>query len=337
MNSKAARVGVDGLMDRYLGGDVATVQAERVTRIELRDALRNPDLLRGPATIVPRLAWDGRVTALGSAPKDGKSTLLGQAVAALVRGEDFLGEPVQAGNVVWLALDEPLGDAVARLHSFGATDGVTFFTERPSADELKSTIADKKAQLLVVDTLTEFVGGVVEDGNHQAQWQPVLKELRGIAQDTGCAVVLLDHTGKSNPHSLLGSTQKAAGVDLIVTMTCDASKPNVRHFKAKGRVPCSAFSLIWDGERNTLGNGEHSLETRVYLAIQSEAGCSTSKLRSKVGGKACLVDKTIEQLVSRGWVRDEPTYSASRQVIGHFYSAILPSDRTGAGQGEGQG
>jgi hypothetical protein len=310
--------------------------SERVGSIELRDALRNPDLLRGPALVVPRLAWEGRVTALGSAPKDGKSTLLGQAVAAKVRGDAFLGEPMQAGNVVWLALDESLADAVTRLDTFHAADGVTFFKERPDIDELKEKIAEKRAQLLVIDTLTEFVSGIVEDGNLQAGWQPILKDLRGIAQDTGCAIVLLDHTGKSNPNSLLGSTQKAAGVDVIVTMTCDGLKSNIRHFKAKGRVACSPFSLTWDGERNTLGNGELSLETRIYYAISAEPGISASGLRAKVGGKARLVDKTLEQLVSRGMVADARTTSPAGHITGHAYAVILPSDRTG-GDREGTG
>jgi hypothetical protein len=315
--------------------------SDNVGSIELRDALEKPELLRGPVVVIPRLAWEGRVTALGSAPKDGKSTLVGQAVAAKVRGETFLGEPTQAGNVVWLALDEPLGDTVARLRDFHARDGVTLFTERPGMVELEEIVTARQAHLIVIDTLTEFVAGIVDDGDKQAQWTPILKAVRGIAQRTNCAVLLLDHTGKSNSGSLLGSTQKAAGVDLIITMAPprlkkdddDAPPSNIRHFVSRGRVAATPFSLIWDGERNILGTGELSIETRIYYAIMAQPGISKSELRAKVGGASKSVDRSVDQLVSRGMISDTVSTSKGGTISGHSYTANLPGDKSAGSQG----
>jgi hypothetical protein len=60
----------------------------------LEDAPARPELLAPPPAVVPRLAWAGQLTALGSEPKLGKSTLVGHAVACLARGLPFLDEPL---------------------------------------------------------------------------------------------------------------------------------------------------------------------------------------------------------------------------------------------------
>jgi hypothetical protein len=101
----------------------------------------------------------------------------------------------------------------------GATGNVAFVTQRPALGELATMIRELDAKLLVVDTITEFAAGLVEDGNSGQQWQPIYSGLHTVLTDTGCAGILLDHTGKSNPHSLVGSLQKAAGCDPVLTMT----------------------------------------------------------------------------------------------------------------------
>src|SRR5215218_2310626 len=90
----------------------------------LEDLLARPELLEPPPVVLPRLAWAGRVTLLASPEKTGKSTLVGQAVAAKAQGKDFLGEPTERGSTLWLALDEPLNDVVRRFVRYGARDHV---------------------------------------------------------------------------------------------------------------------------------------------------------------------------------------------------------------------
>jgi RecA-family ATPase len=78
-----------------------STEAELPSYYQLRDLLQRPELLHPPPVVVPRLAWEGRITLLAAPEKPGKSTLLGQAVAAVAQGHDFLGDPVEQGVTLW--------------------------------------------------------------------------------------------------------------------------------------------------------------------------------------------------------------------------------------------
>jgi hypothetical protein len=293
----------------------------------LEEALARPELLAPPPAVVPRLAWAGRLTGLGSEPKFGKSTLTGQAVACLARGVPFLDEPLARARTLWIALDEPLADVVRRLADFGATGNVALVTQRPGMAELLKMIRNLEAKLLVVDTMTEFAAGLVEDGNSGQQWQPIYSGLRNVLTETGCAGLVLDHTGKSNPHSLVGSLQKSAGCDLVLTMTDTEDSPNIRSIRARGRIPCSNFSIAWDGERNSLHMGELSLETRVYHVVVATPGLSRTKIRERVTGKAKLVDAALDALERRRLIEDRGGTN------GHAYHVKRENPGTGSGRG----
>jgi hypothetical protein len=293
----------------------------------LEDALAQPELLAPPPAVVPRFAYEGRVTGFGSEPKFGKSTLAGQMTACLARGEPFLDEPLTAAPSLWLALDEPIGDVVRRLVHFGADHGVALVTQRPGLIDLETMIKDLSAKLLVVDTITEFAGGLVEDGNSAQQWQPVYAALRGICQRTNCAGLLLDHTGKANPHSLVGSLHKMAGCDLVLTMAGTEDSPRIRHLRARGRIACTDFSLAWDGERNTLHTGELSLDTRVFHVIAATPGLSRTKIRDAVIGKAKAIDEAISALERRGLIENRGGSAAAQ-----FH---VKAQRPGTGPGQG--
>lgn len=301
--------------------------SEGTAYLMLEDALARPELLAPPPAVVPRLAWAGRLTGLGSEPKFGKSTLAGQAVACLARGIPFLDEPLTAAMTLWIPLDEPLADVVRRLADMGATGNVAFVTQRPGMAELQQMIQELNAKLLVVDTITEFAAGLVEDGNSGQQWQPIYSGLRNVLTATGCAGLVLDHTGKSNPHSLVGSLQKSAGCDLVLTMAGTEDSPNVRHIRARGRIPCSDFSIAWDGERNSLHMGELSLETRVYHAVVAKPGLSLTKIRERVMGKGKTVDAAVEGLKRRGMIEDRGGDN------GHAYHVRAENSGTGPGRG----
>src|SRR5690606_19180590 len=91
--------------------------------VTLEELLADPDLLKPPDCIVPHLAYRGRTTLLAGPDKSGKSTLMAHAAAALSRGDGFLGEPSQGqhgGRVVWVGLEEALGDGVRRFKELGA-------------------------------------------------------------------------------------------------------------------------------------------------------------------------------------------------------------------------
>jgi hypothetical protein len=264
----------------------------------LQDLLQRPELLVPPPIVLPRIAWQGRVTMLAAGEKIGKSTMMGQAAAAVCRGVEFLGEPVPMRDVMWLALDEHLGDVVRRLSDHGATNGVVVWDQRPTWEQMEQAMEEHHpVGLVVVDTLTEFAQGHVEDSNAPEEWTPILGNFRRLAQRTGCAVVLLHHSNRATG-KYRGSGQLGAGVDVILEMTEPDSDATVRKVRAKGRVPVSDFTVRYSGGRYELDSGEVSLQMRVYRVIEANPGISKRALRAEVGGKATEVDAALGSLLS---------------------------------------
>jgi len=303
----------------------------------LADLIARLELLVPPRSVVPRLAYEERLTLLAAPEKSGKSTLLRQAVAAMRTGGKFLGEEVRPAPAVWLALDEPLGDVTRGLYEAGARDGVTIAIERPEWDELETTIAACGAKVLVIDTLTEFLAGLVESQNDARQVQPVLANLRAILAGTGCAGVLLHHTTRGGDR-YAGSFQFGAGVDVVIEMTPTDVIPNRRRCRVRARVEATDFEIDYDGERYDLASGELPLGLRIPRAIEVHPGASTNCVRRMVVGKHATIDAALRDLLLRGAIEDRPN------VSGHAYYVKRPVAEAGGprqpgvarGVGEGE-
>lgn len=270
----------------------------------LAELAARPELLVPPAAVVPRLAYAGRVTLLAAREKDGKSTLARQAVAALVGGRRFLGETLSPAPVAWLCLDEPIGDLVRGLVELGASGGVLISDRRPGAVELEATVAREGCRLLVVDTLVEHLGGLVDDMNSPTQLQPILADLRGLARRTDCAILLIHHLTK-NGSGYADSRQLGAGVDVIVEMRSVDDPPSRRAFKVRGRGVHGDFALDWSRDAGyTLAVGELSIDARILATIEAHPGISMNRLRSAVSGSNADKDAALRGLLYRGAVVD---------------------------------
>lgn len=296
--------------------------SEEVVWQTLSELVRRPELLVPPRAVVPRFAYEGRVTLLAAREKDGKSTLCRQAVAALLQAGAFLGETVEPARVAWLALDEPPGDLVRGLVELGASAGMIIAEQRPDFVNLEATIQREDCQLLVVDTLTEFCGGLVDDANSPTEMRPILAGLRGIARRTNCAVLVVHHLTKSGS-GYADSRQIGAGVDVIIEMRPGEEPPTRRTFKVRGRGVHGDFSLDWHRDGGySLATGELSLDARILATIEATPGISLNRLRQAVSGANADKDAALRGLVHRGAVVDGGEGQA------HAYYTSLAAPRT---------
>ncbi len=292
---------------RLAGTAAAGASTPAPPYVMLSDLVGQPELLEPPVFVVPHVAWEGRVSLLAAEEKAGKSTLTGQAAATLVTAGTFLGIPLELRPVLWLALDEPLGDLVRRFVRFGARRGVAVVQERPSLPGLRRLIEEVGPGLVVVDTLAEYAAGDVEDLNDAGQWLAPLRGLRQVAQETGAGILLLHHTNRSSGR-YRGSSQIGAGVDAILEMTADPTDPAVRVIRSRGRILNETLRLRYSElEGYRLEGAEVSLETRVLGAIGSHPGKGVKYLRKVVGGKAGDVDAILERLERAGAIRNAGT------------------------------
>lgn len=300
----------------------------------LTDLLKNPSLLEPPPIVVPRIAWQGRVTLLAAREKMGKSTLMGQAVASLALApKEFLGDDMATPKVsMWLGLDEPLGDIVRRFDRYAlksdnpkVTDRVAIRNTKPDLEDLMHIILTINAELLVIDHLTEYGAGRVKDPNSPTEYQPILKDLRILAQQTNCAIVLLHHSSKAGGYR--DSTQIGAGVDAIVEIAQDEKDESIRVCKCRGRVAVADFRMSYHGGYYETTEGGVSLNLQIQRVIRSQPGCTTRAIVSQVHGKTETVMGELSQIEGSGLIANRGNGSRSA-----WYTS-LPVNGLHAGNG----
>jgi AAA domain-containing protein len=293
------------LLASQYGSDATTQVVRKPILHDLKDLLARPELLTPPPIVLPRLAWAGRLTLLAAPEKSGKSTLVGQAVAALATGGEFLGERTAQGTALWLALDESLNDVVRRFARHGVREGIMIATEVPDAVTLLEWIEKSGAVVTVIDTLAEFASGHVDDYNAASQWVGVLHKLRTVLQTTGTAGVLLHHTIRDGTR-YRDSGQIGAGVDTILEMSTPKEDKSARLVRARGRLVMRDFRLRFNDPRYTLDDTDLPLDVRIWRVIETEPGASKRRVREAVYGSTKAKDDTLADLVRRGALETRP-------------------------------
>jgi hypothetical protein len=282
----------------------------------LAEILNDPDAMKAPEAVVPRLAWSGRVTLLAGREKLGKSTLASAGAAAASYGTRFLGEPCKAGPVLWVGLEEHPGDTAPRFLTFGADPAHIYILDRlekPFAD-LAAAVQQTGAVLVVVDTLSRFAESLVDDPYSSTKWVPVMAGLTRVARDTGAAFLLLHHARKSDGE-YRDSTAIGAGVDAVLTLH-PGEEATVRKLEGKGRWSIQNCAVRLDGSCYTLAAGELSMDARVLLYVENDPGCSKRQVREGVTGKATLIDSAVSRLLDRGALVDRGGEAGSALYVG---------------------
>ena len=196
-----------------------------------------------PPWVVPGLLPVG-LTLLAGRPKVGKSWLALQLMQAVATGGTFLGQRVQKGACLYLALEDSPRRLQARMRAqqWTARDVKADFVTVGEAGDLlplngkaggaailAEMIASQHYSLVVIDTLSRAVAG---DQNAADVMSAALAPLQEAAHTYACALALLDHFNKmggANPYgagpgpevsvdpvlNILGSTAKAAMADCI--------------------------------------------------------------------------------------------------------------------------
>ncbi|MGI8548291.1 MAG: AAA family ATPase [Gemmatimonadaceae bacterium] len=256
----------------------------------LRELLARPELLEPPPAIVPDIAYAGRVTLLSAREKAGKSTLTGQAAAALSTGGEFLGTHLETARVLWYPIDEPLGDTVRRFQQYGGNpDGLTIQPERPTAVEMRSEILATGAALVVIDTLAELWTGRIESDRDANEVAAFFRPYVNVARETGAAIVVLHHTTKDGAE-YRGSVQLGASVDIVLTLKRPQQPTEAsarggeveededdgrRTLRGKGRGVNVNMRLHFDGALYSIGDKPMPLRARIMADLARDPASGT--------------------------------------------------------------
>jgi AAA domain len=275
----------------------------------LAEILADPKILEPPETVVPRLAWRGRVTLLAAREKDGKSTLAGAAAAAVTCGTPFLDGIALHGVVVIAGLEEHPGEIARRLVGFKADPRmvhIATYTEVSPVIELEMAVGQIRPALVIVDTLSAIAEGKLEDGSAKA-WQPLMAALTKLARGYDCAVIIVHHARKSDG-AYRDSSAIGANVDCIIEMRSDERDPNARNLKARGRFPVPDCAIRYNGtgfEMADTAEPTVALRNSILEYVNKHPGCPLGKLRDGVVGSSAKVGSVVDELVSEGVLREE--------------------------------
>ena len=146
----------------------------------------------------------GKLTILQGNPGEGKTYFAMQLAAACTNRRPLPNmEPLEPFNVIYQTAEDGLGDTVKpRLLKAGADlDRVMVIDDgdKPltlSDKRLERAIRENHARLLIIDPVQAFLGADV-DMNRANEVRPIFRKLGEIAQETGCAIILIGHLNKA--------------------------------------------------------------------------------------------------------------------------------------------
>lgn len=183
----------------------------------------------------------GKITLIQGDPGDGKTTFV-LAVAALLSNGNSMPEcdsTESPQTVIYQTAEDGLADTIKpRLIEVGADCTrvvVIDESEAPlsfSDGRIEQAIVKTSAKLLILDPLQAYLG--IDVDMHRAnEIRPIFKTLAGVAERTGCAILIIGHMNKAMSQTKglyrgLGSIDIAAAVRSILLVGRDKEQENTR-------------------------------------------------------------------------------------------------------------
>lgn len=232
----------------------------------------------------------GKITIIQGDPGEGKTTLALSIAAALTQGEMLPNEAESQApmNVIYQTAEDGLADTIKpRLEAVNA-DCTRVLVIDESKEELSMTderiekaIQQTGAKLIILDPIQAYIGANV-DMHRANEIRPVMSKLGRIAEEYGCAVVLIGHmnkaAGQKSSYRGLGSidiTAVARSV-LIVGMMRDSPSKRIMT-QAKSSLAPVGKSLLFEINENSAleWKGEVDITAEQFL---ENGGAELSKL-----------------------------------------------------------
>lgn len=142
-------------------------------------------------------------------PKSYKSTLITNMAAAVASGKPFDGRKVIQGGVLILQGENSLVAEKSRMMNIAGTTDLPIYYVQSSInldniEVLKRTIIENNIKMLVVDPLYLLFGS--GNMNYQVDVTPKLRNLTELRKETGCSIILVHHTRKTDGSSDLSTS-----------------------------------------------------------------------------------------------------------------------------------
>lgn len=266
----------------------------------------------------------------------GRSEWLGHKINAPGRGVLYVaaegGDPIRKMFQGWMAGHHGL-DPSGRLTVRDAAAGQGFSLTDPAQyglEDLKRDYDDLgRPSLIVIDPQADVTGGVDENSKALAD---ALRPLAKWANEVGCFVLLVHHTGKDSSKGARGSSAQKAMMDVQIEFS-KGNGPDSRYLrftKVKGeRLPEKPFEMEYRESNGlpylhcvgTAKTVEEEAEAQIFLyrtqvlnAIKN--GCTSLRSISEATKiSRPKVTEAVENLKSSGTVRDDGVTGHPKLVV----------------------
>ena len=245
----------------------------------------------------------GKLTVIQGDPGEGKTTFVLAVIAALTKGEALPErEPLDPVNILYQTAEDGLADTIRpRLDALGADCSRVLVIDESkrelslSDERIRQAMEETGAKLLVLDPLQAYLGAEV-DMHRANEVRPILKRLGAVAEQMGCAVILIRHLnkmqGQKSGHRGMGSVDFQAAARSVLLVGRTKEDPLLRIV-----VPDKS-SLAPEGESIAFAlDPELGFQWKGYCAYNAEEllGGSTKQVQTKT----MQAEETLRNLLDK--------------------------------------
>ena len=183
----------------------------------------------------------GKITVVQGDPGDGKTTFVLALTALLTNGKKMLesNKDTAPSLVIYQTAEDGLADTIKpRLTALEANCSRVVVIDESERDltlideRIEQAINETSAKLFIIDPLQAYLG-VNVDMHRANEIRPVFKSLAGVAERTGCAIMILGHMNKMSGavkglYRGLGSIDIAAAARSILLIGRVKDSPTMR-------------------------------------------------------------------------------------------------------------
>ena len=244
-----------------------------------------------------------KLTVIQGDPGEGKTTFVLAVIAALTKGEALPErEPLDPVNILYQTAEDGLADTIRpRLDALGADCSRVLVIDESkrelslSDERIRQAMEETGAKLLVLDPLQAYLGAEV-DMHRANEVRPILKRLGAVAEQMGCAVILIRHLnkmqGQKSGHRGMGSVDFQAAARSVLLVGRTKEDPQLRIV-----VPDKS-SLAPEGESIAFAlDPEQGFQWKGYCAYNAEEllGGSTKQVQTKT----MQAEETLRNLLDK--------------------------------------
>jgi hypothetical protein len=310
----------------------------------LSDLLAEPD--EAAAWLVEGRIATGSINLLAGKPKCGKSTAVRGLALEIARGGHWLGFRCQRGTVWYLVLEDKRSEVKRHFRRMGGREEpVRFLFDQPGDKllaKLHALALAERPALIIIDTLQRLIKA--KDLNDYSEVTTKLTPILTLARETGAAVLLVHHAGKTRTgmDGVLGSTALTGSVDNVFIIERDA---RYRLLSSVQRIGDDLLptTLTLDPQTGYVQFGvmQHEADRAVVEASILEAAATEpqteAKLDKEVTGSTRLKRKALRELVKTGRVlrfgkggkKDPYTYAKPVPENAENALAVVPVPEAG--------